>query len=139
MEYTQDQIPSQDREELCQALSLQHTDDLPEKLVDEYWSMKRVADRMNMRVNGAPLLMLLYQLGYGKPTSSELSVGPLADLYKQGDLKSGDTVVVVWRNQDKLAVLRSIAGDTALVLIEGQDKEREIPLEKVTLAELATA
>jgi hypothetical protein len=140
MPFDHESINEYDYMYLRQLLGL-HDEDarVPDKIVEHYWALKRLHDRIGAKMDGSAMALMCYQLGHGKPNERESADPSVVELWHSKQLKYDDPVFVMWRKQEVPAVIHGLGADGVMVQIEGQDVDRELRVDKVRVAELATA
>ena len=108
--------------------------EIPAELVDVYWKYKRVHDALDC---GKPLetselcfIAILSRVPLPEPPP------PKVPKIRQQDV--GQVVMVKFRNKETEAELLAINGEIAVVRLDGESQERELPLDRV-LGPLAKA
>ena len=104
-------------------------EELPERLVEYYWTVKRTADRTSVRLSSTDLMWIALQCGHPLPGPKQRTA---LDEFQEGALKIGDAVTARFRNQWKPGVLRGTDSDgNLLVQFDGQADDRSIKPEWV--------
>lgn len=124
-------IPLHDDIALHALLRLPEESELPADVVALYGDFKRLRDFGNSGpIQPDVLAWLVFQLK--GPPEVEPETFSVQRAAKNGELASGDTVLVLWRKKETEAVFRSVTPrQTAIVLLEGDTDEREVKVEAV--------
>jgi hypothetical protein len=139
MEYDRESIPEFDTIYLRQGLNLNDEKDiLPDEIVEDYWRLKRLHDRIGARLDGSALAIICFLRGHGGPNRAELAPTGVAKMWHDKTLKSGDNVLVVWRKQQVEGIFKGL-GNEGRVRVDINGTERTVPAETVSVPDLATA
>ncbi len=112
--------------QLKQCLSIAEHEQLPDKLVEKYWEMKRIFDRIGAPVRAPDLALLGFLHGFGKPTAKEKAPPTVVDMWRKKQIKAEAPVIVKWKGADVDGVLKSVTGnDGVIVQIVGDPDERK--------------
>lgn len=111
-------------------------DPLPEEIEHCYWQIKRLSDRINMRVSHDDLKWIACLKGYGEALPKE-GEPTISELHRKGELKADDPLLVIWRKREIEAPFKRIAGD-GQVVVEINGQERRVAADKVRVPELAS-
>ncbi len=123
---------------LHRALGIPDYDLLPEKMVEKYWELKRIADRTGTYLTQREIVLIAWMLGYGKPTAKEELPPTVVDLYRKGQIKLEDPVQVKYRDKWMEGTLKSVTSNDELVIQPvGEPDERRFKTDDVRVAELA--
>ncbi len=122
---------------LHQALGMQVHELLPEKIVDKYWELKRIADRSSMSLTQREVILMIWLLGGGRPTIEEDMPPTVLQMYRKGQVKKGDTVEVNWRDNWIKGELIEVTGNNELIVLPvGEPDERRFDTGAVRLPDL---
>ena len=123
------EVPSNDEALLKQ---MANVDRLPEKLIQNYWELKRIGDRISSAVTLQDMKWLCFGLGLGK---AHVRVTPtIVDLWKEKKVKGGDTVLVKWRGAEEEAKILRIVGSQVQIELNGN--KYKVEPQDVRVAEL---
>lgn len=132
-------VPERHANVLSKMCGLADQAELPERLVKEYWSLKRIADRTGDALEVYDFRALVHRLGYGKPLEQEANPS-VANLYRAGKLARESGVIVQWRNTRRPGILKRVDGQgRCIVQMDGDPEERPFKTELVEVAKLVTA
>lgn len=119
---------------LRQALGLQEHESPPAKVVESYWELKRIADRLGMGLTPREIILSIWLLGHGKPTAKEEAPPTVVELYRKKQIKLEDTVEVLYRDVWMDGVLKNVTGNNELIVQPvGESDERRFTVEQVRI------
>lgn len=91
-------MPERDKSMMLQMLGLKQDKNLPVKVNDTYWSIKRMADSISHYFTDSDLMWILVASG----VAGEIPAKPgptVVDLFNSGTIKANARVVVKWRGK----------------------------------------
>ena len=138
-EKTQEDIQDFLVDQMRQLLKLHNMEPLPADVVKEFWKLQGLFSRLGLNISGHPLAIMLYQMGYAEGISTTRPPQPIREQWRTGTIGADTPVVVKWRKKDCFGVLKNVTGNGFIVQLDGEEGERTVPEDTVTLAELATA
>lgn len=132
------EIPREHAAKLRWASGLEEGADIPPKLEQKYWELKRCCDRINYFLTDGDMARLAADSGFGKPTRAENAPPTIEELWRRKELKAGDAVEVHWVDGLREAVLLGMRGrDEAKVRFDGDDVETFVSVERVAVPQTA--
>lgn len=138
-EKTQEDMPNYLVDQLRMLLQLNNLEPLPADVVREFWKLQGLFARIGANVSGHPLAILCYQLGYAAGISTQRKPASIREQWRAREVGVDTPVTIKWRKKDHSGVLKNVANNGLIVQIDGEDGERTVPEDSVTLLELATA
>lgn len=140
MSEDQRDIPEMHNGWLHRGAGLDEHQSLPEKLVEKYWELKRVCDRLDVRVSERDIAQLIFLGGFGRPTTAEKAPLTLVQLIRKKQVKRGDLVLVKHRNKWVEATLIGVSGKSEVIAqIADDPEERHFKTDECKAAEVAAA
>lgn len=113
-------------------------DPLPKKVTDSYWSFKICADRGGIPMLPGDLVGICVECGYGKLTKREAAGPDVVQMFRTKQIKSGDAVVVQWREKTYEGKLVTVTLDSKVcVLLKGDPQEHLVDVNDVSLPKVA--
>ncbi len=132
------EMPETDAAMLRTMVGIGVIDELPAKLTEKYWELKRCMDRLGARMSPNDLAWLCFLGGFGKPNAHEKAGPSVAELFKKKKLKHGDRVKTIWRDQPAEGALQGVNGNgEVLILLDGQVDVRTFAADEVRVLEMA--
>lgn len=132
------EIKEAHRQVLQQSLGLKEHEELPPKLKEKYWELKRVFDRANTIVPDHALCFLVFLHGGGKPTEKEKAPPTVVDLWRAGQIKAEALISVKYRNSWVDATLKMVnSNDEVIAQVVGDPDERKFAVKDVRPAAMA--
>lgn len=127
------QIPENDQRLIRTMLRLDDDGTLPRGVVDAYWSLKTLTDRVGItHMSGEALAMICWM---SKHTTPSDPFDWFKSRWKDGSLAVGSPISVLWRDKWVTASIQNYnpqSGKVAFVL-DNDPNERELPLERFSL------
>lgn len=122
----QREMPESHKACLYSCLGLKGHEELPTKLEDKYWELKRIFDRTGTLIRPADLGILCWQMGYGKPLPSELAAPTVVSMWRKKQIKIDETIQVKWRDKWVDATLKGVNGlNEVIAQVVGDADERK--------------
>lgn len=125
-------VPEQHMVWMRTALGLKDNATVPEAMIVSYWAFKNVFDRFGNGLQARDIILLAYLEGYGNPTAKELEPPTIVQLFRNGKVKAGDPVSIVWRKKPCTGRLVGVNGmGLPIVLVDGASDEHTVPVKDV--------
>jgi len=123
---------------LRQSLGIAEQDELPEKLREKYWELKRTFDRTGTILRSNELAFLAFLHGHGKPTQKEKAPPTVVDMWRAGQIKPESPISVLFRKTWVNATLKLVnSNDEIIAQIAGDPDERKFEVKDVRPCEAA--
>lgn len=115
-----------------QSLGLAEHQELPEKLKEKYWELKRTFDRTGTILRSNELAFLAFLHGHGKPTEKEKAPPTVVDMWRAGQIKAEAPISVCYRKTWVDATLKLVnSNDEIIAQIAGDADERKFTAKDV--------
>lgn len=138
-ERNQEDIPNHLVDQLRVLLKLHRGEDLPDNVVTEFWKLQGLFSRIGANVGGHPLALMCYQLGYADGISLDRPAKTIREQWRTNEIGADTPVIVKWRKKDCEGVLKNVTANGMIVQLDGDDGERTVKDETVSLPELVPA
>lgn len=123
MDDDQRDIPEMHDGWLHRGAGLDEYQSLPPKLVQKYWELKRICDRLDVRMSERDIAQLIFLGGFGTPTKAEQAPPTVVQLIRKKQIKIGDEILVLFRKKWTEAVLRGVSGKSEVIAQIADDPE----------------